>query len=113
MPKTSHEPTEKMIGTNQDEEHLPKKRTIDPEVRLARIEKKLGVLTIMALVQTVLLATLLLGKWLPSLLTVIQASIFLALLVAVLYIFREQIPIWIGDASRYFFSLFRADDSKS
>ena len=73
--------------------------------RLKRVEKKLRLLFVLAIVQTLVIALLVVclfvGQFMPSTLTSI---VLLAALATFLYVFRSQIPVWFGNASRLFFS---------
>ena len=88
----------------------------DPnEQRFKRIESKLRLLVILAIVQTVviglLIGCLLLKQFMPSTLTLILAIVGLGVFA---YLFRRQIPAWFGNASRLFFSqMFAAQKSES
>ncbi len=88
----------------------------DPnEQRFKRIESKLRLLVILAIVQTLviclLIGCLLLKQFMPSTLTLILVFVGIGVLA---YLFRGQIPTWFGNASRLFFSqMFAAQKSES
>lgn len=71
------------------------------EHRLLRIERLVGVLVFVALVQAGLLCIIAIGDFLPS---IFRTLVLLSLIVAFVIVFRKQIPIWFGKLIRSVFS---------
>jgi hypothetical protein len=73
--------------------------------RLQRIEAKLRLLVVLAIVQTsaiaILITSMLANQFMPSIPTLILVS---AIIGASLYVFRSKIPLWFGSISRFVFS---------
>ncbi len=77
--------------------------------RLSQIERKLKLLILLGFTQMAILALLLLGSFLPNLFIYIQFLLIVGVLIGLAYFFRNQIPGWVGDASRLLFSFFEND----
>ena len=90
-----------MDSQNQDSQNQDR--------RLNRIERKLKLLILLGFTQTVILVLLLLGSFLPNLFVYVQFLLILGVLIGLAYFFRNQIPGWVGDASRLLFSFFEND----
>ncbi len=69
--------------------------------RLARIELRLNVLIVLAVIQAILLATITVSYFVPSMFTLIFGCILLGVFAVV---FRKQIPGWFGKFSRIVFA---------
>ncbi|MEM7784127.1 MAG: hypothetical protein AAF939_05375 [Planctomycetota bacterium] len=73
--------------------------------RIARIERRISLILVISVVQTVavvaLCVCLLVNKFLASTLPTVLVLVVIALLA---YFFRKQIPGWFGSLSRYLFS---------
>lgn len=88
----------------------------DPdEKRFARLEKKLNLLTVLAIGQAILLAVLvvclMLEQLMPSTLTLIMMLVAVG---AFAYFFRSQIPGWFARLSRFVFAqMFASQKSDS
>lgn len=85
------------------------------EKRFQRIEGKLRLLVLLSLVQSVviiaLIVCLFIKQFMPSTLSLMLILVVSAVF---LYVFRSQIPVWFGSASRFVFSqLFEAQESDS
>lgn len=85
------------------------------DTRFIAIEKKLKMLVMLCTVQTIALAILILclvvQQFMPSTLTLIM---FLAVVCVFLFFFRNQVPGWIGNITRYAFAqMFAAQKSDS
>lgn len=74
----------------------------DPDnSRLTKIERRLNVLIVVAVIQAVLLAIIAVSYFVPSTFTLIVCCILAGAFVVV---FRKQIPGWVGKFSRFFFA---------
>jgi len=84
----------------------------DPnERRFRRIERKLNLLIGLATIQLVVMLFIVVKLFLPSTFTLILLLLSVAIF---LFVFRNQIPNWFGDFSRYVFGqLFSAQKSDS
>lgn len=85
------------------------------EERFKTVEKKLSLLITLAIAQSAALAILIImvvfQQFMPGTMTLF---LFLVGVVAFLYVFRKQVPGWIGNMSRYAFSqMFAAQKSDS
>ena len=81
---------------------------VDPEEnrqRLAKVEQKVTLLVKLGIAQTILLVVILvmliLDKLLPNLSTLVM---FILIVGAVGYVFRQQLPTIFGQVSRYIFA---------
>lgn len=74
----------------------------DPDnSRLAKIERRLNVLVVVAVIQAVLLAIIAVSYFVPSTFSLIICCILVGAFVVV---FRKQIPGWFGKFSRFLFA---------
>ena len=74
----------------------------DPvDSRLTKIERRLNMLIVVAVIQAVLLAIIAVSYFVPSTFTLITCCILLGVFAVV---FRKQIPACFGKFSRYFFA---------
>lgn len=83
------------------------------EEQLERIEKRLKQLLKIVVLQSVLLAVLLLSYLVPNLFLYLRVAIVLAALAGVIYVFRNQIPGWLGNVSRLMFAMFEDTQRKT
>lgn len=81
--------------------------------QLDRIEKRLKQLLKISVLQSVLLAILLLSYLVPNVFLYVQVAIFLLLVGGLIYVFRNQIPGWIGNVSRLIFAMFEDTQRKT
>lgn len=74
----------------------------EPEdYRLAKIEWRLNVLILVAIIQAVLLTIIAVSYFVPSSFTLIIGCVLIGVFAVV---FRKQIPGWFGKFSRFFFA---------
>lgn len=75
------------------------------ETRLKRIESKLRLLVVLAVVQSIVIALLVVSLFIQQFMPSTPTLILLLIVLAVLgYVFRKQIPSWFGRISRLCFS---------
>lgn len=73
--------------------------------RFSRIERKLSLLLVISIVQTVVIGLLVIGLFIRQFMPGTLTLILMAAAVAVfLFAFRSQIPSWFGNSSRFVFS---------
>ena len=85
----------------------------DPvEKRIQQIELKLGILVGLATLQLILLCLILVNSLLPNLMWFFKLVVLFLLLGGAGLFFRNQIPGWIGSASRYVFSHLKDPEAK-
>jgi hypothetical protein len=88
----------------------------DPnETRFKHIEGKLRLLIVLSIVQSLVIAFLIVCLFVKQFMPSTSSVILLLVAIAVfLYVFRNQVPTWIGNASRFVFSrLFDAQKTES
>lgn len=92
-------------------------RSTDPKIvtqeDLKRVENQLGLLLKIVVVQTVLLAALLISYLIPNILLYLQVGSVMLLVMIGVYLFRKQIPHWLGEGSRKVFAIFSGTQRKS
>lgn len=80
--------------------------------QLDRIERQNLKLTKISWVQSILLGLLIASYLIPNLLLYLKVAIVLGLIVVGLYLFRKQMPGWLGNFSRLIFAFFEDSPRK-
>jgi len=82
------------------------------KVQLDRIEKQNKQLSKFSLLQTSCLGILIASYLIPNLFWYLKVAVVLLLLMGLLYLFRKQIPGWLGNVSRLIFAFFEDTQRK-
>ena len=85
------------------------------EKRFKYIEAKLRLLILLSIVQSLVIVFLVVCLFLRQFMPSTSSIVLLLIAIAVfLYLFRKQVPTWIGNASRFVFSrLIEVQESES
>ncbi len=85
----------------------------DPlDKRVQQVELKLGILIGLSALQLIVLCMILVNSLLPNLMWFVKLVVLFLLLGGAGFFFRNQIPGWLGTASRYVFSHLKDPEAK-